>query len=164
LNKGNDRVIQSEIDRLDNPHVHSATVFGIDGSFLARVHEVIRRFDLAPIDTYLEFAQSRRRAPADLFDGFVDTVRDGVVGGWAGRPERTGAAGPARGASRHANRRDRPQRLAAARHSERRLSERTQRIFDSTAGGAPEGFRVTIANSTESLHNAGTWRQGWHCE
>ena len=26
-----------------------------------------------------------------------------------------------------------------------------------------DGFHVAIANSPETLHNAGIWRQGWHC-
>jgi hypothetical protein len=25
------------------------------------------------------------------------------------------------------------------------------------------GFHVAIANSPESLNNAGIWQQGWHC-
>ncbi|WP_233800132.1 hypothetical protein [Paraburkholderia sp. HP33-1] len=108
------RVIQSEIDQLENPHVYSATVFGIDGSFLARVQEVIRRFDLAPINTYLEFAQSRQRPRADVAGAGYPSLQSG--------------------------------------------------FSISLPDGIPDGFRATAANSTESLHNAGTWRQGWHCE
>jgi hypothetical protein len=158
------RAIQSEIDQLENPHVYNSTYLGIDGSFLARVHEVIRRFDLTPIDIYLEFAQSRQRPPADLFDGFVDTVRDGMVCGWAvnlSEPERqvplevrVGTQIVATGFSGE----PRPD-VASAGYPSARSGFAIQ-----LPDGIPEGFRVTIANSTESLHNAGTWRQGWHCE
>ncbi|MBC8738333.1 chondroitin 4-O-sulfotransferase [Paraburkholderia sp. UCT31] len=158
------REIQSEINQLENPHVYSATVFGIDGSFLSRVHEVIRRFDLAPIDTYLEFARSRQRPPVDLFDGFVDTVRDGVVCGWAvnlSEPQRqvplevrVGTQIVATGCSGE----PRPDVASAGYPSA------YSGFSIPLPNDIPEGFRVTIANSTESLHNAGTWRQGWHCE
>ncbi|APA85664.1 sulfotransferase family 2 domain-containing protein [Paraburkholderia sprentiae WSM5005] len=158
------RVIQSEINQLDNPHVYSSTVFGFDGSFLSRVHEVIGRFDLAPIDAYLEFAQSRQRAPVDLFDGFVDTVTDAMVSGWAvnlSQPERPVPLEVRVGA-----------KIVATGHSgEPRPDVASAGYPSSNSGfsiplpnGIPEGFCVTIANSTERLHNAGAWRQGWHCE
>ncbi|MGF6539896.1 hypothetical protein OKW32_003182 [Paraburkholderia youngii] len=158
------RVIQAKINQLENPHIYSATVLGIDGSFLSRVHEVIRRFDMTPIDTYLEFAQSQRRPPADLFDGFVDTVGDGVVRGWAvnlSRPERQVPLEVRIGA----------QIVATGLSGEPRPDVASAGYPSSNSGfsialpdGIPEGFCVTIADSTERLHNAGTWRQGWHCE
>ncbi|MFT4065309.1 chondroitin 4-O-sulfotransferase [Paraburkholderia sp.] len=158
------QVIQAEINKLENPHVYSSTVFGFDGSFLTKVHEVIHRFDLAPIDAYLEFAQSRQPAPADLFDGFVDTVHDGVVSGWAvnlSRPEQRVALEVRIGS-----------RIVATGWSgEHRPDVASAGYPSSHSGfsiplpdGIPEGFHVAIANSTESLHNAGAWRQGWHCE
>lgn len=158
------RVIQSEIDQLENPHVYSSSVFGFDGSFMSRVDEVIRRFDLAPIDTYLEFAQSRQRPRADLFDGCVDTVRDGVVYGWAvnlSEPERQVALEVRVGT----------QIVATGCSGEPRPDVASAGYPSAYSGFSiplpddiPEGFRVTIANSTERLHKAGTWRQGWHCE
>ncbi|WP_233847556.1 chondroitin 4-O-sulfotransferase [Paraburkholderia sp. HD33-4] len=158
------RVIQSEVNQLENPHVYSSPVFGFDGSFLSRVHEVIRRFDLTPIDTYLEFAQSRQRPPVDLFDGFVDTVLEGVVYGWAvnlSRPERQVPLEVRVGAQ-----------IVATGHSGDPRPDVASAGYPSSHSGFSialpdgnrEGFRVTIADSTESLHNAGTWRQGWHCE
>ncbi|ADG14697.1 conserved hypothetical protein [Paraburkholderia atlantica] len=158
------RVIQSEINQLENPHVYSSWVFGFDGSFLSRVHEVIRRFDLAPINAYLEFAQSQRRPEVDLFDGFVDTVGDGVVRGWAinlSQPERQVPLEVRIGA----------QIVATGLSGEPRPDVASAGYPSSNSGfsitlpdGIPEGFCVTIADSTERLHNAGTWRQGWHCE
>lgn len=158
------RVIQAEINKLENPHVYSSPVFGFDGSFLERVHEVIRRFDLTPINTYLEFAQSRRRPPADLFDGFVDTVQNGVVSGWAvnlSRPEQPVALEVRVGA----------QIVASGSSGEHRPDVAAAGYPSSYSGfsiplpdGVPQGFHVAIAKSTESLHNAGAWRQGWHCE
>ncbi|NML30814.1 sulfotransferase family protein [Paraburkholderia antibiotica] len=157
-------VIQAEINQLENPHVFSSTVFGFDGSFLSKVHEVIRRFDLAPINDYLKFARSRQPASVDLFDGFVDTVRDGVVSGWAvnlTRPDRqvplevrVGTQIVATGWSGE----PRPD-VASAGYPSARTG-----FSIPLPDGTPEGFRVAIADSTESLHNAGTWRQGWHCE
>ncbi|MBC8750374.1 hypothetical protein OKW43_003429 [Paraburkholderia sp. WC7.3g] len=158
------RLIQSEINQLENPHVYSSPVFGFDGSFLSRVHQVIRRFDLAPIDAYLEFAQSCQRAPIDLFEGFVDTVSDAGVSGWAvnlSRPERQVPLEVRVGA----------QIVATGYSGEPRPDVASAGYPSSNSGfsiplpdGIPEGFCVTIANSTERLHNAGTWRQGWHCE
>jgi hypothetical protein len=158
------RVIQSEINQLENPYVYSATVYGFDASFLSRMHQVIGRFDLAPIHAYLEFAQSRQRAPVDLFDGFVDTVSDGKVSGWAinlSQPERQVPLEVRVGA----------QIVATGRSGEPRPDVASAGYPSSNSGfsiplpdGIPEGFCVTIANSTERLHNAGTWRQGWHCE
>jgi hypothetical protein len=157
------QVIQAEINRLENPHIHSSTVFGFDGAFLSKVESVIRRFDLAPIDAYLEFAQSRQPVLADMFDGFVDTVHGGMVTGWAvnlSRPDekvpleiRVGNEVVARGSSGE----PRPDVASAG--------------YPSACAGFSiplpahirDGFHVAIANSPESLHNAGTWRQGWHC-
>ncbi|WP_233828420.1 sulfotransferase family 2 domain-containing protein [Paraburkholderia sp. ZP32-5] len=158
------QVIQAEINKLDNPHVYTSPVFGFDGSFLTKVHEVIDRFDLAPIDTYLEFAQSQRCPPVDLFDGFVDTIQNGVVYGWAvnlSRPEQRVALEVRVGA----------QTVATGWSGEHRPDVAGAGYPTSNSGfsiplpeGIPEGFHVAIANSTESLHNAGAWRQGWHCE
>jgi hypothetical protein len=158
------QVIQAEINKLENPHVYSSPVFGFDDSFLTKVHEVIRRFDLAPIDAYLEFAQSHQPAPVDLFDGFVDTVHNGMVAGWAvnlSRPEQRVALEVRVGA----------QIVATGWSGEHRPDVAGAGYPTSHSGfliplpdGIPEGFRVAIANSTESLHNAGAWRQGWHCE
>ncbi|SIT36218.1 conserved hypothetical protein [Paraburkholderia ribeironis] len=157
------RVIQAEIDRLENPHVHSSMVFGFEQSFLSEVARVIRRFDLAPINAYLEFAQSRPPALADMFDGFVDVVRDGVVSGWAvnlSRPEQ----------NVHLEVRAGSQVVASGCSGEYRPDVANAGYPSSHAGfsiplpaDVRDGFHVTIANSTESLHNAGVWQQGWHC-
>ncbi|WP_239499030.1 MULTISPECIES: hypothetical protein [Paraburkholderia] len=125
---------------------------------------MIGRFDLAPIDTYLEFARIRRRPPADLFDGLVDTLRDGGVCGWAvklSEPQRQVPLEVRVGT-----------RIVATGCSGEPRPEVASTGYPSAYSGfsiplpndIPEAFRVTIANSTESLHNAGTWRQGWHCE
>ncbi|NIF76645.1 chondroitin 4-O-sulfotransferase [Paraburkholderia sp. Cy-641] len=158
------KIIQAEINKLENPHVYSSTVFGFDGSFLSQVRDVVRRFDLSPIEDYLEFARSRQYTPADLFDGFVDAVHDGVVSGWAinlSRPEervplevRVGTHVVATGWSGE----HRPDVASAGYPSER------SGFSIALPDGVPEGFHIAIANSPESLHHAGTWRQGWHCE
>ncbi|MEX3764880.1 chondroitin 4-O-sulfotransferase [Paraburkholderia phenoliruptrix] len=86
------KVIQAEINRLENPYLHKSVVFGFDEAFLAKVHGVIGRFDLAPIDEYLGLAGNETQTIADMHDGFVDSVRDGIVSGWAvnlSRPEQT---------------------------------------------------------------------------
>jgi hypothetical protein len=157
------RVIQAEINQLENPHVHSSTVFGFDEAFLAKVANVVQRFDLAPIDEYLQFAQNRQPAPADMFDGFVDTVRDSVVSGWAvnlSRPEQSVPPEVRVG----------PKVVASGWSGEHRPDVANAGYPSSHTGfsiplpaGISDGFQVTIANSPESLHNAGVWRQGWHC-
>jgi hypothetical protein len=157
------KVIQAEINKLENPYIHSSWVFGFDEAFLSKVESVIRRFDLAPINAYLEFAQSRQPALGDMFEGFVDTVRDGVVSGWAvnlTRPEqkvplevRVGTQVVASGWSGE----HRPD-VASAGYA----SSHTGFSIPLPAG-IQDGFHVAIANSPENLHNAGVWRHGWHC-
>ncbi|CAB3780834.1 hypothetical protein LMG28614_01099 [Paraburkholderia ultramafica] len=157
------RIIQAEINQLENPHVHSSIVFGFDEAFLSKVLSVIRRFDLAPIDEYLEFAQSRQPVLADLFEGFVDTIRDGVVSGWAVNLSRPDQRVPIE------VRVDR-EVVASGWSGEPRPDVANAGYPSSHAGfsiplpaGISDGFHVAISNSPESLHNAGIWRQGWHC-
>jgi hypothetical protein len=157
------QLIQAEINQLENPHVHSSMIFGFNEAFLARVQSVIRRFDLTPIEAYLEFAQSRQPEQADLFDGFVDAVHDGVVSGWAvnlARPERPVPLEVRVGT----------QVVASGRSGEYRPDVAAAGYASSHTGfsiplpaGIPDGFHIAIANSPEYLHNAGTWRCGWHC-
>ncbi|WP_025601145.1 sulfotransferase family 2 domain-containing protein [Burkholderia sp. WSM2230] len=155
--------IQTEINRLENPYLHRSVVFGFDEAFLAKVHGVIGRFDLAPIDEYLRFAQTETQTLADMYDGFVDAVRDGVVSGWAvnlSRPEqkvllevRVGSEVIARGSSGE----PRPD-VANAGYPSAYAG-----FSIALPPGAPDGFHVALADSAEQLHNAGVWRQGWHC-
>ncbi|SMG44563.1 chondroitin 4-O-sulfotransferase [Paraburkholderia susongensis] len=157
------RVIQAEINRLENPYVHIVPLVGFDESFLSKVNSVVRRFDLSPIEAYLEFAQSRKPVLADLFEGFVDTVRDGVVSGWAvnlSRPEQKVPLEVRVGTNV----------IATGSSGEPRPDVASAGYATSSAGfsiplpaGIPDGFHVAIADSVESLHNAGVWRQGWHC-
>jgi hypothetical protein len=157
------QIIQAEINQLENPHIHSSTVFGFDEAFLSKVLDVVRRFDLAPIDAYLEFAQSRQPVLADLFDGFVDTVRDGVVSGLAvnlSRPEQSVPLEVRVGT----------EVVASGWSGEHRPDVANAGYPNSHTGfsiplpaGISDGFHVAISNSPESLHNAGIWRQGWHC-
>src|SRR6185437_14141161 len=124
---------------------------------------VVRRFDLGPINEYLQLAQSRQPAPADMFDGFIDAVHDGVVSGWAvnlSRPEQSVPLEVRVG----------PKVVASGWSGEQRPDVAKAGYPSSYAGfsillpaGLSDGFQVTIANSPESLHNAGIWRQGWHC-
>ncbi|CAB3783053.1 hypothetical protein LMG27177_01416 [Paraburkholderia fynbosensis] len=157
------QVIQKEINRLENPHIYSSMVFGFDEAFLAKVKSVIGRFDLAPINAYLEFAQSRQPVLADMFEGFVDTVHNGAVTGWAvnlSRPEekvplevRLGDEVVARGWSGES----RPDVAGAGYPSAH------SGFSIPLPAHVQGGFHVAIANSPESLNNAGIWRQGWHC-
>ncbi|MFM0328606.1 chondroitin 4-O-sulfotransferase [Paraburkholderia strydomiana] len=156
-------VIQAEINQLENPYLHSSVVFGFDEAFLVKVHGVIDRFDLAPINEYLRFAQGEARTFADMYDGFVDSVRDGVVSGWAvnlSRPERSvrlevrvGSEVIASG-STGAHRPD----VASAGYPSAYTG-----FSIALPPDAPDGFHVAVAGSAERLHNAGVWRRGWHC-
>jgi hypothetical protein len=157
------KLIQAEINQLENPYIHSSMVFGFDETFLSQVTNVIRRFDLSPINLYLDYARSRRPVLADMFDGFVDAVHDGVVSGWAvnlSQPEqkvelevRVGTQVVAHGFSGE------PRPDVAGSGYPNYYAGFSIPLPDAIA----DGFSVTIANSTESLHNAGVWRQGWHC-
>ncbi|CAD6524580.1 hypothetical protein LMG28140_01644 [Paraburkholderia metrosideri] len=157
------KVIQAAINQLENPYIHSSMVFGFDDAFLSKVTSVIRRFDLAPVNAYLDYARSRQPVLADMFDGFVDAVHNGVVSGWAvnlSHPEQQVALEVRVGA----------QVVACGHSGEYRPDVASAGYPTSYAGFSipmpadiTDGFHVTIANSTESLHNAGIWRQGWHC-
>jgi hypothetical protein len=157
------KIIQAEINQLENPHIHSSWVFGFDRAFLSKVDTVIRRFDLAPIDAYLEFAQSRQPVLADLFEGFVDTVHDGMMSGWAvnlSRPEEKVPVEVRVGKG-----------VVASGWSGEHRPDVARAGYPSAHAGFSiplpahirDGFYVAIANSPESLHNAGIWRQGWDC-
>ncbi|AXF07040.1 chondroitin 4-O-sulfotransferase [Paraburkholderia graminis] len=155
--------IQAEIDRLENPHLHSSVVFGFDEAFLAKVHGVIGRFDLAPIEEYVRFAQSETQPLADMYDGFVDSVHDGVVSGWAvnlSRPEQKVLLEVRVGSDV----------IASGWTGEQRPDVASAGYPSAHAGfsialppDAPDGFHVAVADSAERLHNAGVWRRGWHC-
>lgn len=157
------QVIQAEINQLENPYRYASTAFGFDKAFLSKVVSVIHRFDLAPINAYLEFAQSRQPVLADMFEGFVDTVRNGVVSGWAvnlTRPEQKVPLEVRIG----------KEVVASGWSGEYRPDVADAGYPSSHAGfsiplpaSIQDGFHVAIANSPESLHNAGIWRQGWHC-
>ncbi|CAB3732582.1 hypothetical protein LMG22037_05718 [Paraburkholderia phenoliruptrix] len=157
------KVIQAEINRLENPYLHKSVVFGFDEAFLAKVHGVIGRFDLAPIDEYLGLAGSETQTIADMYDGFVDSVRDGIVSGWAvnlSRPEQTVSLEVRIG----------HEVIARGSSGEHRPDVAQAGYPSAYAGfsialppGAADGFHVALADSAERLHNAGVWRQGWHC-
>lgn len=157
------RTVQEAINQLENPYAHSSIVFGFDEAFLSNVVRVINRFDLTPIREYIAFAQSQPHITADMYDGFVDNIHDGIISGWAvnlSRPEERvplevciGTDVVARGWSGEY----RPDVASAGYPS----AHAGFSIPLPTA--ASDGFHVTIANSPERLHNAGIWRQGWHC-
>ena len=157
------RTIQQAINQLENPYEHSSIVFGFDEKFLSKVVSVVNQFDLTPIKEYIEFAQSQPHTTADMYDGFVDTVHNGVISGWAvnlTRPEervplevRVGTEVVARGSSGEY----RPD-VAGAGYPSSHAG-----FSISLPAGVSDGFHVTIENSLERLHNAGVWRQGWHC-
>ncbi|MEC5407863.1 chondroitin 4-O-sulfotransferase [Paraburkholderia sp. MPAMCS5] len=157
------KVIQAEINQLENPYLHSSVVFGFDQAFLAKVLGVIGRFDLAPIEEYLQSVQNETPLLADMYDGFVDSVRDGVVSGWAvnlSRPEEKVLLEVRVGADV----------IASGLSGEHRPDVANAGYPSAYAGfsialpsDAPDGFHVALAHSAERLHNAGVWRQGWHC-
>ncbi|XUW89050.1 hypothetical protein OH764_02975 [Burkholderia sp. M6-3] len=55
------KVIQAEINRFENSNLHKSVVFGFDEAFLAKVHGVIGRFTLAPIDEYCGSHTAKRK-------------------------------------------------------------------------------------------------------
>jgi hypothetical protein len=156
-------VIQAEINQLENPYLHSSVVFGFDEAFLVKVHGVIDRFDLAPINEFLRFAQGEAQTFADMYDGFVDSVRDGAVSGWAvnlSRPEQSVRLEVRVGS----------EVIASGSTGEYRPDVASAGYPSAHAGfsialppDAPDGFYVALADSAERLHNAGVWRRGWHC-
>lgn len=157
------KTVQAEINKLENPHLHTSTIFGFDPHHLAKVRSVAREFDLTPIEEYVKFAQARQTTIADMYDGFVDVVRDGTVSGWVvnlSQPDqsvlieiRVGDDVVAHGWSGE----HRPDVFAAGYRTSR--SGFAIRLPESALGG----FDVAIAGSSETLQNSGTWQQGWHC-
>ncbi|WP_233800170.1 chondroitin 4-O-sulfotransferase [Paraburkholderia sp. HP33-1] len=158
------RAIQARIDVLENPYIHgsTSTVFGFSENDLRTVREVATSSDLSAIDAYIELAQSRRRECADLFDGFVDVVRDDMVLGWAvnlSDPEKRVPIEIWVQGKRVAMTLTGEQRpdVAAAGYPTDHCGFAVQLPDE-----AREGFSVTIGGSAQTLQRAGTWQQGWH--
>jgi hypothetical protein len=155
--------VQAEINRLENPYAHSSIVFGFDEEFLSKVRNVVSQFDLAPIVEYIRFAQDRRPAIADMHYGFVDAVSDEMVSGWVvnlSRPDERVLIEVTVGADVVAsgwNGLHRPDVSGAGYPSSH------TGFSIPLPRGTPDGFHVGVANSQESLLNAGVWRKGWHC-
>jgi hypothetical protein len=155
--------VQGEINQLENPYAHSSIVFGFDEEFLSKVRNVVSQFDLAPIEEYIRFAQDRRPAIADMHYGFVDAVSDGMVSGWVvnlSRPEERVLIEVSVGTDV----------IASGWNGLHRPDVSSAGYPSSYTGfsiplpaGAPTGFHVGVANSQESLLNAGVWRKGWYC-
>lgn len=156
------KAVQSEINKLENPYSHRSILSGFDPDYLAHVRQVARRFDLGPIREYVHFCQTQQRTEFDLYDGFVDSVDNGVVSGWVvnlSHPEkkvlveicvgdRVVASGLTSGY--------RPDLLAVGYPT----SEAGFSI--QLPASAMGGFRVAVAGSSEMLHGTGAWQHGWH--
>jgi hypothetical protein len=154
--------VQAEIDKLENPYRHTSTIFGFDADYLAKIRSLICKFDLRPIDEYIEFAQTQHVQVSDMHDGFVDAVHDGVVSGWVvnlSKPEKPVLLEVRVG-----------DKVVATGWSGTHRPDVREAGYQTSQPGfsivlpeqAVAGFRVTIADSQESLHNSGIWRQGWH--
>ncbi|MFM0264748.1 chondroitin 4-O-sulfotransferase [Paraburkholderia sediminicola] len=156
------KAVQSEINKLENPYSHRSILSGFDPDYLAHVRQVARGFDLRPIEEYVRFCQTQQTTDFDMYDGFVDSVDDGVVSGWIfnlSHPEkkvpveilvgdRVVASGLSGG--------HRPD-LPGAGYPTANAGFSIQ-LPESAMGG----FRVAVAGSSEMLHGTGTWRCGWH--
>lgn len=156
------KVVQSAINKLENPYSHKSILSGFDPDYLAHVRQVARSFDLEPIEEYVRFCQTQQRTEFDLYDGFVDSVDNGVVSGWVvnlSHPEkkvlveicvgdRVVASGLTSGY--------RPDLLAVGYPT----SEAGFSI--QLPASAMGGFRVAVAGSSEMLHGTGAWQHGWH--
>lgn len=157
------QTIQAEINRLDNPYLYSTILADFDDAFLAKVGALVRRYDLEPLRAYLQFAHEHRPVMADFYEGYVDTIQNGAVSGWAvnlSHPQasvplevRAGGRVVARGCSGES----RPD-VATAGFPSAQVGFSIPLPADLT-----DTFQVAIAGSPESLNNAGPWCQGWHC-
>ncbi|MCD9120188.1 chondroitin 4-O-sulfotransferase [Cupriavidus sp. UGS-1] len=156
------RTVQAELNQVENPHEHASMIFGYDHAHLGKLREIAQSFDLAPIRDYIEHSQQSIAAPADIYEGFVDAVRENSVSGWAinlTRPDRpvsievwSGNEMVAAGTTGE----PRPDVAAAGYGSSHTGFSIALPPLHGTA------FRVAIAGASDPLNNAGPWRQGWH--
>ena len=76
--------IQREINSMPNPHVHDSFTFGFSDEHLAKVRTFIKDCNLDAVQHFLTQAREAKYHPrADLYEGYVDGILDGVVTGWA---------------------------------------------------------------------------------
>ncbi len=156
------RTVQAELNQVENPHEHASMIFGYDHAHLGKLREIAQSFDLAPIRDYIEHSRQSIAAPADMYEGFVDAVREYSVSGWAinlTRPDRpvsievwSGNEMVAAGTTGE----PRPDVAAAGYGSSHTGFSIALPPLHGTA------FRVAIAGASDPLNNAGPWRQGWH--
>ncbi|PRF68730.1 chondroitin 4-O-sulfotransferase [Burkholderia multivorans] len=158
--------IQAEIKTLRNPFEHASMIFGFDPSYLNMVRELIASYDLTPIRQYLE-AERRQDVPsADLYEGFVDHVDSRTVRGWAVNLARPEAAvnievwAGERIVARGSTGQPRPDVEAAGYAGAGASGFAISLPADIDTN---DGLRIEIAQTSERLNGAGTWRNRWHC-
>jgi hypothetical protein len=156
------RTVQAELNKVENPHEHASMIFGYDHTHLGKLRDIAQSFDLGPIRDYIKHCRQSIAAPADMYEGFVDAVRENCVSGWAINltcPERpvsievwSGNEVVAAGTTGQ----PRPDVAAAGYGS----GNTGFSIALPELRGMP--FRVAIAGAPDRLQNAGPRRQGWH--
>ena len=156
------RTIQKKIDSLDNPHRFTSSEHGFDSSYLQQVRDLIRGFDLSPINSFLERKRVEREELTEYFDGVVDTVEGDFVGGWAvnladpgrevpleiyvdGKVVASGVTG--------LERRD----VMEAGYKSARTG-----FAIKLPPAAQNAFTIRIGGSAETIRNGGKWARGWH--
>lgn len=154
--------VQSEINKLENPYSHRSILSGFDPDYLDHVRQVARSFDLGPIEEYVRFCQTQQTTDFDMYDGFVDSVENGVVSGWIinlSHPEKKVPVEICVG-----------DRVVASGLTGGHRPDLPEVGYPTGDAGfsiqLPESamgaFRVAVAGSSDMLHGTGAWRRGWH--
>lgn len=157
------REVQAAIDLLENPYIYASTMSDFDNNYLAKVRKLVATFDLTSVEEYLFFSENNSFIVDDMYAGYVESVKNGVVSGWATNLTqhekdvlveiRVSGEVVATGLCSY----DRPD-VASAGFPTSRAGFRIH-----LPDCAQEGFQVTIAESHELLNNHGFWSRTWHC-
>ena len=158
--------IQRQINSMPNPHVHDSFAFGFNDEHLAKVQTFIKGCNLDAVQHFLTQArEAKSHERADLYEGHVDGILDGVVRGWAlnfMQPDKPVHLKVVCG--------DRV--IATGRTGEPRADVQSAGYDTPTAGfsialpnnmvSSGEDVHVLINGTSQRFPSSGPWRLSWH--
>lgn len=158
--------IQRQINSMPNPHVHDSFSFGFNDEHLAKVRTFIKDCNLDAIQHFMTQArEAKYHGRADLYEGHVDGILDGVVRGWA-----LNFTHPSEAVHLKVMCGDRV--VATGRTGEPRADVQAAGYDTPTSGfsislpknmvSPEEDLHVLIEGTSNRFPSSGPWRLGWH--
>jgi hypothetical protein len=155
------RTIQKDINSLKNPYLYTSTIFGYDTAYLSQILELINTHDLSSIEKYIAWAQKHQKRETDMFAGFVDSINDEKISGWAINltdPEKKVLIEVISG-----------NEVVASSWTGKERVDVANAGYPTSKGGfeislstlIPAEFNIVINSSHEILRNGGVWTHGW---